>query len=150
MDVDGVLNPYAAETCPEGYREFPFFPDEEPVRLCVDHGTWLASLAHHFELAWATGWEDEANEHIAPLLGLPVWPVVRFPPVPFDPSEKVPAIAAQVGAERPVAWVDDRHTPEAWTWMRARSAPTLLVPVDPAVGLTPAAVKQLLAWHATL
>ncbi len=32
VDVDGVLNPYAADVCPEGYREYHFFPDQEPVR----------------------------------------------------------------------------------------------------------------------
>ena len=150
LDVDGVLNPFAAENCPEGYREFAFFPDEEPVRLRPAHGPWLADLGRHFELVWATGWGDEANIHIAPVLALPPLPFVRFPPIPFDPAEKVPAIEAHVGTERPVAWVDDRHTPEALTWMRARPAPTLLLPADPAVGLTSAMVAELLAWRATL
>ncbi|MDT0266441.1 hypothetical protein RM844_09040 [Streptomyces sp. DSM 44915] len=150
LDVDGVLNPYAAEHCPDGYREYPFFPDEDPpIRLCAEHGGWLADLGQLFELAWATGWEDEANVYLAPALGLPQLPVVRFPPVPFPPAAKVPAIDAFAG-DRPAAWVDDVHPPEAWAWQRGRSAPTLLVTADPAGGLTRAMVDRLVAWHGAL
>ena len=41
LDVDGVLNPFAAPACPPGYTEHDFFPDEEPVRLRPAHGPWL-------------------------------------------------------------------------------------------------------------
>ncbi|MFE3944473.1 HAD domain-containing protein [Streptomyces sp. NPDC059118] len=150
LDVDGVLNPFAAHSCPEGYREYAFFPGEEPpVRLCDAHGHWLAALGRDFELVWATGWEDQANTFIAPVLNLPILPIVRFPPVPFDPAEKVPAIDAFVG-ERPAAWVDDAHTPEAWSWARSRTAPTLLVTSDPARGLTRTMVEDLLCWRTAL
>lgn len=145
LDVDGVLNPFAAEACPEGYREYLFFEGEEPVRLCPVHGSWLAELAEHYELVWATGWEDEANEFLAPVLALPRLPVIRFPAVPFAPAEKVPAIAAFVG-ELPVAWIDDAHTPEAHAWAAARTAPTLLVGTDPAQGLTQDMIGELVNW----
>ncbi|MFJ8254216.1 HAD domain-containing protein [Streptomyces sp. NPDC094466] len=146
LDVDGVLNPFAAPTCPPGYREHGFFPDDDPpVRLNDSHAHWLALLADRFDLAWATGWEDEANTYLSPFLGLPRLPVVRFPPVPFAPAEKVPPIAAFAG-DRPTAWVDDAHTPEAREWAELRKAPTLLVATDPAQGLTRAAVEELLGW----
>ncbi|MER5638495.1 HAD domain-containing protein [Kitasatospora sp. NPDC002227] len=149
LDVDGVLNPFAADVCPEGYREYAFFPEEEPVRLCEDHGRWLATLAGRFELVWATGWEDQANVFVAPVLNLPPLPVVRFPPAPFDPAEKVPAIKALSG-DRPAVWVDDAHTPEARDWARSRSVPTLLVTTDPSRGLTRDMIEGLLAWQASL
>ncbi|MEO3974893.1 HAD domain-containing protein [Streptomyces sp. CAU 1734] len=150
LDVDGVLNPFAAAGCPDGYREHAFFPGEEPaVRLCDAHGPWLAELGREFELVWATAWEDEANTFITPVLGLPVLPVVRFPPVPFDPARKVPAVDAFAG-DRPAAWVDDAHTPEGVAWARSRTAPTLLVPTDPARGLTRKAVDDLLLWRASV
>jgi hypothetical protein len=148
LDVDGVLNPFAAETCPEGYREYSFFPGEEPVRLCVPHGDWLAGLAERYELVWATGWEDDANRVLAPVLSLPSLPVIRFPPAPFAPAAKMPPIAAFTG-DRPVAWLDDAHPPEAHHWARTRRAPTLLITVDPAQGLMPSMIDTLTHWPAT-
>lgn len=150
LDVEGVLNPFAADGCPQGYREHVFFPGEEPpVRLCDAHGPWLADLGREFELVWATAWADEANALLTPVLNLPTLPVVRFPPVPFDPAEKAPVIDAFIG-DHPAAWVDDAHTPVAWTWAQSRTVPTLLVTTHPARGLTPQMVEELLALRASL
>ena len=145
VDVDGVLNPYAAETCPEGYREYNFFEGEEPVRLADVHGKWLRKLAEDFDLTWATGWGDEAHRLISPVLGLPEFPAVVFPRVPFPPVEKLPAVRDFVG-DRPLAWMDDVITPEAKQWAAERAAPTLLIYVDPAVGLTEATVSEARTW----
>jgi hypothetical protein len=145
LDVDGVLNPFAAATCPTGYDEHPFFPGEAPVRLCRDHGGWLIELADQFELVWATAWCDHANTYIAPVLGLPQLPVIRFPHLPFEPRGKVSPIAAYTGS-RPAAWLDDIITPEAREWAARRSAPTLLIEIDPAEGLTRAVVDRSLLW----
>lgn len=146
MDVDGVLNPFP--DTPEGFEEHAFFPEEdEPVRLLRAHGDWLVELAEVYEIAWATGWGDNANRFLAPHFGLPAYPVVVVPSVRFDPVEKVPAIDVFAG-DRPAAWVDDIVTPEARAWAATREAPTLLVEVDPAVGLVRAHVDELLAWAA--
>jgi hypothetical protein len=51
LDVDGVLNPFAAPACPPGFQEYAFFPGEEPVRMCAAHGAWLQELATRFRLA---------------------------------------------------------------------------------------------------
>jgi hypothetical protein len=142
MDVDGVLNPYP--DCPDGFTEHVFFSDDdEPVRLATLHGDWLRELAAHFAMAWASSWGNEANVHLCPHFGLPDLPYVHFPPT------QVPAIDAFAG-HRPVAWVDDIVTAEAHDWAAERDAPTLLVNVDPAVGLTRHAVDDLLAWRLTL
>lgn len=145
LDVDGVLNPFAAAACPAGYQEYPFFPNEDPVWLCRTHGRWLGELAARFEIVWATGWGAEANRLIAPVLQLPQLPMIRFPPVPFDPRQKVPAIASYVGS-RPTVWIDDAFTVEAHAWVSNRDTPTLLIDVDPAEGLTRAAVDRSLQW----
>jgi hypothetical protein len=88
LDVDGVLNPFAAPACPPGFSEHDFFPGEEPVRVCPAHGPWLQELATRFRLVWATAWGDDANRLLAPLLQVPELPVIAFPPVPFDPRDK--------------------------------------------------------------
>jgi hypothetical protein len=99
VDVDGPLNPYAAKPQhrPEGYETHrlltPRWEAAERRRLAVwgmphkrvkplrvwlnpAHGRALARLP--FELAWATTWEEEANNFVAPVLGLPVLPFVRW------------------------------------------------------------------------
>lgn len=147
IDVDGVLNPFAAETCPAGFQEHELFPGEEPVRVCLDHGGWLRELADRFELVWASAWGDKANRLLAPLLGLPELPFVEFPPVPFSPLDKVPAVARFVGP-RPAVWIDDALTAEARAWAASREAPTLLVDINPAEGLTRDTVDRCLLWAA--
>jgi hypothetical protein len=145
LDVDGVLNPFAAPACPPGYTEEVFFPGEELVRLCPGHSDWLAELATRFELVWATAWEDAANRLLAPRLGLHPLPVIHFPPLPFHPREKVPAVAGYAGS-RPLAWLDDNLQPEAYAWAEQRGVPTLLIAVDPAQGLTRQAIDDALLW----
>ena len=145
LDVDGVLNPFAAPACPPGYTEHDLFPGEEPVRLCTAHGEWLQELGTRFQIVWATAWGAKANRLLAPLLRLPELPVIGFPPVPFHPRDKVPAIIRYAG-HRPLVWIEDSQTPEAYAWAASRRAPTLLISTDPAEGLTRAAIDQALQW----
>ncbi|WP_307868463.1 hypothetical protein [Micromonospora sp. C95] len=149
LDLDGVLNPFAAPTCPDGYQERVLFDGEDPQRYCLAHADWIRELAAAGELWWATGWGEAANDFYLPLLGVGPLPVVNFPPVPFDPELKVPAVDA-VAADRPAAWIDDNHTPVGRRWAAARSASTLLVSIDPAVGWTRADVDRVAGWAATL
>src|SRR5918997_6420228 len=69
VDVDGVIS------------LFGFGPGQDPpgsflhvegLVHCIGHsaGERLRRLAPHFELVWATGWEERANEHLMPVLGL--------------------------------------------------------------------------------
>ncbi|MFJ4675087.1 MULTISPECIES: HAD domain-containing protein [unclassified Kitasatospora] len=151
LDVDGVLNPV-----------FPS-PDDDfdahtllgySVLLSPRHGDWLRELADRYELVWATTWEERANEHIAPLLGLPELPVVVFSgyvPQPGDP--RVPLMELFSAAKwapilrhaqgRPFAWVDDCIPPRLVRRSVLR-ADRLLLPVDPAQGLQREHVERLL------
>lgn len=149
LDLDGVLNPFAAPVCPDGYLEQEFFASDEPTRYCAAHGAWICELVAAGELWWATGWGEKANELYLPLLGVQPLPVVDFPLAPFETEMKLPGVMAVVG-DRPVAWIDDDHTDAARRWAVERPAPTLLVSVDPAVGWTRADVDQVLGWTADL
>jgi hypothetical protein len=150
VDIDGVLNVYEVDDCPEGYSEFELFPDdEEPCRLCVVHGEWLRELSRQFDIAWASAWGFDAHRVLGPILGLEEFPFVPMPALPFPPADKVPAIAAFVG-ERPAAWLDDVVTPEAHAWARGRQAPTLLIEVDHREGLQRRHVEELLIWRSQL
>ena len=144
LDVDGVLNPFDGD-CPAGYAEHDLFPGEEPVRVNTAHGDWLAELAAHFDVVWATAWNDDANRILGPLLGIPGFPVITMPPAPFQPGDKVTRVAAHA-AGRAAAWIDDLHTTAGREWAAQRPWPTLLVSADPALGLTREHVDLLITW----
>lgn len=150
LDVDGVLNPYGFTHRPEGFAEHHLFPeDDEPVLVNHVHGIWITELAGVYDVTWATAWNDDANRLLAPLLGIAPLAVLTMPPAPFHPSDKV-QIIAQLAHNRPAAWIDDLHTPEARTWADNRPEPTLLIPVTPSTGLTRRSVDQALAWTTQL
>jgi hypothetical protein len=149
VDVDGVLNPWLADGCPDGYQEYDFFPAER-VLLSPGHGELLISLAPAYELVWATAWEHRANQLICPVLALPELPVVEFPLNGRDLFfRKLPAVIDAVG-DRPCAWIDDEHQSDHYEWAEQRAAPTLLIDIDPAVGLTPDVIAALADWAAGL
>jgi hypothetical protein len=150
VDIDGVLNPYNGP-CPDGFSEYWLFPDEdEPVRVSDRHGELLHELARHYDLMWGSSWSDEERAALADIIDLPYFHgAVELPRGLFDPALKVPAIDRAAGV-RSLAWIDDLLTREAWTWALSRAAPTLLVPIDPAVGLTHEHVLRLIDWAAEI
>jgi hypothetical protein len=114
----------------------------------------LLALGELYELVWASGWEERANEHLPHLLGTPAGlPFLSFERAanggerPAQAHWKVSAIDAYAGA-RPLAWIDDALDDTCHAWAQARSAPTLLVQTEPQHGLT-AREAQLLADWAT-
>jgi hypothetical protein len=147
LDVDGVINPYGTPEPPVGFTDHHLFPGEEPVRVNPTHGAWITEAGKVVDIAWASTWNEEANELLAPLLRIAPLPLVRMPPPPFDPNEKVPRIDAYAET-RPAAWIDDIHTPLAHRWAAERAAPTLLITADPAIGLTRESIDRVIAWAA--
>jgi hypothetical protein len=122
--------------------------DGMPHFLSVTAAAHLLELAQMFELVWASGWEEKADEHLPHLLGLPAGlPCVRFGDCvgPGASHWKLSAIAQYAG-ERPLAWVDDALTDACERWAAQRAAPTLLVATDPKRGLTAREARQLEGW----
>jgi hypothetical protein len=105
-----------------------------------------------YELVWASGWEERANEHLPHLLGLPpALPFLRFSRNVGRTNAhwKLDAIDA-FARDRPLAWIDDAFNDACHEWAHARQAPTLLVRTVPEVGLTRAEANQLTAWALAL
>jgi len=148
VDVDGVLNPWLAPGCPDGFATYDFFAGER-VLLSAAHGKLLTSLTPAYELVWATAWEHRANRLICPVLGMPELPVIEFPLSDDLQFRKLPAVIQAVG-QRPCAWIDDEHQPDHHTWAKRRGVPTLIIDIDPAVGLTSDVSAQLAHWAANL
>lgn len=168
LDVDGPLNPFAAKPHrrPEGYETHRLLPPswvarcremypgrrvkELRVWLNPAHGPQLLALADRFELVWATTWEHDANEWIAPRIGLPELPVVewatskRFGP---DGTFFKTAELVQHAGGRPFAWVDDDlNTRDRRYVEREHLGAALLHWVDPAKGLLDTDFAALEAW----
>ena len=127
--------------------------DGIPHFLSSTAASHLLALLPQFELVWASGWEEKANEHLPPLLGLPgPLPFLRFARRLESGSStrahwKLEAIDSYAG-ERPLAWIDDAFNAACHAWARARIAPTLLVSTAPERGLTSREAELLLAWAA--
>jgi hypothetical protein len=149
VDVDGVISVFGfPPNGPPPGRLYSF----DGLPHCISHGVGerLLRLADSFELVWATGWEERANEHLPPLLGLGhELPTVIFDEQPLWGAAhwKLSAIE-RYAADRPAAWVDDCFNDACHAWAEERREPTLLVATDPAVGLTDADVSRLEAWAA--
>ncbi|KOX17915.1 hypothetical protein ADK67_37630 [Saccharothrix sp. NRRL B-16348] len=179
LDVDGPLNPYAANPHrrPEGYRTFrhtrrgTWHTGRDARRykglrvwLNPDHGGLLRALADDtgLELVWATTWMHLANTLVAPAIGLPELPVIEFPETDFDRDDgwlpdgnwKWRAVAAFAGG-RPLAWLDDEHDQghhevRAWFDREREGVPTNLCHVDPRRGLRTEHLDDIRSWAATI
>jgi hypothetical protein len=151
VDVDGVISLFGfpAGLAPEG--RFAWINGvPHLISPCGEH---LMRLADRFELVWATGWEETANDYLPHLLGLPG----ELPWLSFDGRAefgtahwKLDAIEAYAGPERPIAWIDDCLTDDCYVWARDRPGPTLLVPTQSDVGMRDEHVEELLGWADSL
>lgn len=129
--------------------------DGIPHFLSIRAAEHLQDLAEVFALVWCSGWEEKADEHLPGLLGVPR----SLPHLGFDGRTrtevstqahwKLGAIDDYAGTQ-PLAWVDDAFNDACWTWARQRGAPTLLMPTEPAEGLTEAHAARLRAFAASL
>jgi HAD domain in Swiss Army Knife RNA repair proteins len=151
VDIDGVISLFGAP--PDGgggSREGGSFHSIEgiPHFLSATAAAHLLALAGPFELVWASGWEERANEHLPHLLGLPKGlPFLRFERSVGRSNAhwKLDAIGTYA-AGRPLAWIDDAFNPACHRWALERPSPTLLVQTDPQRGLTEGEALQLEQW----
>jgi HAD domain in Swiss Army Knife RNA repair proteins len=151
IDVDGVISLYGPDQTRID-QMVATMVDGIPHLLSRRAAAALRGLVADFECVWCTGWEERADEHLPELLGLPRgWPHIRFPDRPELAAHwKLTGIDGYAGPERPLAWIDDAHDPSCHDWARQRSAPTLLVATEPAVGLTEEHAAELRRWAVNL
>jgi hypothetical protein len=112
----------------------------------------LLELSTSYELVWASGWEERANEHLPHLLGVPpALPFLRFARNVGRTNAhwKLDAIEAYA-RDRPLAWIDDAFNDACHEWARLRHAPTLLVQTVHEAGLTEREADQLARWASDL
>jgi hypothetical protein len=147
VDVDGVLSLYGWE---QGGDPPGSFHMVDGIVHCIGSSCAgrLARLRDHFELVWATGWEEKANEYLVHLLELGT----DLPTLSFDGGARFGSAHWKLGAlaefagDRPAAWIDDNIDDECRLWAISREAPTLLVETRAPVGMTDEHVEELLEW----
>jgi hypothetical protein len=114
-------------------------------------GDRLRRLEDHYEMVWATGWEDKANFYLPHMLGLPELPYLTFDGAArFGSAHWKLGPLDDYGKGRPLAWIDDSFNESCYEWARNRPEPTLLVPTESHLGLEEAHTEALAAWARSL
>ncbi len=158
VDIDGVLSLFGGwersnEQADGEALDGSFHSiDGIPHFLSSAAARHLLELSTLYDLVWASGWEERANEHLPHLLGMPPeLPFLRFPRAVGRSNAhwKLETIGSYAG-ERALAWIDDALNPACHEWADARDAPTLLVVTDPKRGLTAREAQELTAWAVAL
>jgi hypothetical protein len=147
VDVDGVISLFGFDDPTDAPGEFHLI---DGVAHCISlaAGERLRRLAEWYDLVWATGWEERANEYLPTLLGLPE----ELPYLTFNGRArfgsahwKLDAIG-EYACDRPLAWIDDCIDESCRSWAHMRHGPTLLVPVEPQRGLEEAQTEAMISW----
>jgi hypothetical protein len=147
VDVDGVISVFGYDEAPPASEARFELVDGMIHCISLRAGERLQRLSEHFDLIWATGWEDKANFYLPAMLGLP-----ELPHLTFDGAARFGSAHWKLGPldtycqGRAVAWIDDNFDESCYRWARERDEPTLLVPTEPAKGLLEAETEALLAW----
>jgi hypothetical protein len=151
VDVDGVISLFGFEQPPS--REQARFELVDGMVHCISisAGERLKRLSELYDLVWATGWEEKANDYLPNILGLP-----ELPHVSFDGAARFGSAHWKLGPldaygqGRALAWIDDSFDESCYEWARTREEPTLLVPTESELGLEEVQVEALTAWASGL
>jgi hypothetical protein len=152
VDIDGVISLFGFDQ-PEPGRGPGNAPGEfhliDGMLHCIslETGPRLTRLGEVFELVWASGWEDRANEHLPGILGLPELPHLTFDGrARFGTAHWKLEALEEYADSRPLAWIDDSLDESCYEWAEQRKAPTLLVPTESDVGLLDVHVEVIEQW----
>jgi hypothetical protein len=147
LDVDGVISLFGFEHPAQPPGDYRWI---NGVLHCISHGAGgrIRRLGERFELVWATGWEETANDYLPHLLGLPG----ELPYLTFGGRARFGTAHWKVGpihryaACRPAAWIDDCLDGRCEAWAEGRVEPTLLVRTRSDEGVLDRHVEELVLW----
>ena len=106
VDVDGVISLFGFEgPLDQAPGRFHLI---DGIAHCISDvaGPQLLRLGESYELVWATGWEDRANDHLPTILGLPD----KLPCLHFDGRARFGTPRSRVGPVAVTRAPDDGHT----------------------------------------
>ena len=140
LDVDGVLNPLG-DPC----RDWTDWPGHPVFNLSRRMGARLGEV--QAKLVWATTWQGEANDRIAPVFGWPAAPILPRAPEVF--WWKFESLLSTHPMGVPFVWIDDElddrlaSLPEFDDALAPLGADYLLVCPDTLLGLTAAQIDSV-------
>ena len=153
VDIDGVISLFGFDQPEVPGRGASNAPGEfhliDGMLHCIslETGPRLTRLGETFELIWASGWEDRANDHLPGILGVPELPYLTFDGrARFGTAHWKLEALEEYAEARPLAWIDDSLDASCYEWAEQRPAPTLLVPTESDVGLLDVHVDVIEDW----
>ena len=155
LDVDGTVLPYSTVDSAAGQPDWTEWQQPtNPALSQVSRVVGERLLALGCELLWATGWAEDANLVIAPILGLPQLPVAQLPEYPegdyySDGLHWKTRTLVDLAAGRPFIWIDDEIRDHDEIWVRGNHpGRALLHRVDGMSGLLDTDFAALAEWLA--
>lgn len=147
VDVDGVVSLFDFDDPPDSSTARFELIDGTVHCILLAAGERLRRLAEHYDLLWATGWEESANRYLPALLGIAEIPHLSFNGAArFGTADWKLDPLAEYARGRALAWVDDSFDDGCYEWARDRQEPTLLIPTASNRGLEEVHVEALIAW----
>jgi hypothetical protein len=144
VDVDGVISLFGFDEPPDKTQASFQLIDGMVHCISLAAGKRLERLSDQYDLVWATGWEDRANDSLGPLLGLPELPYLTFGgEARFGSAHWKLGPIGEYAGDRALAWIDDNFDDSCGRWASDREAPTLLVPTESFYGIEEAHVEAL-------
>ena len=151
IDVDGVISLFGFDEPPASTVARFELIDGVVHCISLPAGERLRRLGDHYDMVWATGWEEKANDYMPNVLGMPELPFLTFEGAArFGSAHWKLAPLDKYGKGRPMAWIDDSFDESCYEWARERDEPTLLVPTESDLGLEEAQTEALIAWARSL
>jgi hypothetical protein len=151
IDVDGVISLFGFDEPPASSVARFELIDGMVHCISLQAGQRLLQLAAYYDMVWATGWEDKANDYMPNVLGMPELPVLTFKGAArFGSAHWKLGPLEKYSRGRAAAWIDDSFDESCYEWARKRAGPTLLVPTEPELGLEEAQTEALIAWARSL
>ncbi|MGI8631832.1 MAG: hypothetical protein ACR2NA_04700 [Solirubrobacterales bacterium] len=147
LDVDGVISLFGFES-PSGEPPGKLIQvDGTPHCIALDTGPRIRRLGEYYQLIWASGWEERANDHLPFVLDINKLPYLSFGgSARWGTAHWKLEQLESFAAGRPLAWVDDSLDQSCFAWARQRTDPTLLVPTESPIGLVDTHVDTLIRW----
>ena len=151
IDVDGVISLFGFDEPPSSTVARFELIDGMVHCISLQAGERLKRLAELYDMVWATGWEEKANEYMPNVLSMPELPFLTFKGAArFGSAHWKLGPLDKYGKGRALAWIDDSFDESCYEWARQREEPTLLVPTESDIGLEEAQTEALSAWARSL